>query len=236
MKFYLLLLTSFLFGCNNNNTANKTTNTPPKGTPIYISGYARVISELDADIHIEVNTDSPYYCHLDCEKSLIPMISFDITNDELRIRSKEDIHTSQPIVINMRVKDLTSVQNTSSGTIDIKGFTKAMQFNIANQGSGNISLNHLQSDRLTINSSGSGNIEVDGKTKSLSAKLLGSGSIKTFGLKTEDADTRITGSGNIEVSPSGNLDAQIIGSGNIFYKGNPAIRNNITGSGMLSAK
>lgn len=236
MKFYLLLLTSFLFGCNYNNTVNQTKHSSPKGTPIYISGYARIISAIDADIHIEVNADSSYYCYLDCEKNLIPLISFDMINDELRIHSKEDIHTSQPIVINMRVKELTSIQNTSSGAIDVKGFTKATLFNIENLGSGNISLNHLQSGQLKINSNGSGNIAVNGRTKSLSAKLLGSGSINAFGLKTEDADTRITGSGNIEVSASNNLDAQIIGSGNIFYKGNPVIKNNITGSGMLSAK
>ena len=234
MKCYLLLPMLFFYACNFTSTS---THTPiAKGIAINASGFAQVIAEISADIQIEVNPDSDYYCYLECDKAIESAITFDIINDELRIEAKDPIHTNKPIYIHMRVKELKSLNNKSSGNIVVKGGVKATNFKIDNLGSGTILLNDLQSNQLMVQNHGSGNVQLVGKVEKLEAHLLGSGNIEAFNLLSNEAETSITGSGNIEVAAASKLNAQIVGSGNIFYKGNPTLQNNITGSGMISAK
>lgn len=234
MKCYLLLPMLFIYACN--FTTSTTHTMTPNGISINASGFAQVISEISADIQIEVNPDSDYYCFLDCDQAIESAITFDIINDELRIEAKEPIHTNKPIRIHMRVKELKSLNNKSSGNIVVKGGVKASHFKIDNLGSGTIQINDLQSTQLTVQNHGSGNVQLQGKVDQLDAQLLGSGNIEAINLSSAEAEASINGSGNIEVAAISKLQAQIVGSGNIFYKGNPTLQKNITGSGMISAK
>ena len=236
MKFYLFSITCLFFACN--NTARQTNTHIPKGTFINASGYSRIITDLNADIHIEVNADSPYHCYLQCDKAIEPLIVFDITNDELHIGTKDNktVNTNDPIVINMRVKELKSIKSNGSGKILVGGDLKTENFDVDNQGSSMIHVNNLQNNQVCINCNGSGEIILKGKTKNLIGKILGSGNIRAFGLETETTDAAITGSGNMEATVANTLDADITGSGNIYYKGKPSIRNSITGSGIVSAR
>ncbi len=235
MKVSLFVLLLFLLACNIITTDQKTVER--KGNQIHISGFSHIRSSIAADIHIEMNPDSPYQCFLQCEKSIAALIVFDMVNDQLHIRAKDDesINTREPIIITMRIRDLQSIDNDGSGRISVKGALTAHCV-VDNQGSGAIQLHDVHNQHLEANVMGSGSIRLVGDTKELLTKITGSGHVNAFDLHTEATDATVVGSGSVEVSVSNTLDADIAGSGNIYYRGKPAVRTSISGSGSVIAQ
>ncbi|MCC7029468.1 MAG: hypothetical protein IT257_04115, partial [Chitinophagaceae bacterium] len=115
MKFYPILLLVFIFGCSNENTAPETHTA--NGTVIEVSNFSQVVSNLGADIQIQVNADSPASCILQCDKSAEEQIIFNVERDKLLIGSKPGFTFShnQPIRIFIRMKALNSISCNGSG-------------------------------------------------------------------------------------------------------------------------
>jgi hypothetical protein len=101
-------------------------------------------------------------------------------------------------------------------------------------GSGNIgTIGSYRFDDLSLLISGSGNFSFVGSAKNMNAKITGSGNIRTFDMPTENATVKISGSGDMQVNVTRQLDATITGSGDIVYKGTPSVNTSITGSGKV---
>src|SRR5690606_40314630 len=64
--------------------------------------------------------------------------------------------------------------------------------------------------------------------------ISGSGKLRGADFSTRVARVRITGSGDVEIAASEEIDAQITGSGTVLYKGDPArVNSHSTGSGKV---
>ena len=236
MKFYPILLLVFLFGCSNENTAplSHTAN----GTVIEVSKFSQVVSNLDAEIQIQVNADSPASCILQCDKSAEEHIIFNVEHDKLLIGTKPGFSFShnQPILIFIRMKTLKSISCNGSGKMLVEGSAHTDQFDIENHGSAQIKVNKLSTSQLNIQGSGSGEIIVQGCCNNLKGSILGTGSIQAFALQAENTEVTLTGSGNLETTVSKSLDVNITGSGSVVYDGTPSVKKNINGSGTVRSK
>jgi hypothetical protein len=103
------------------------------------------------------------------------------------------------------------------------------------EGSGNISVNGVNSPNLTVRLPGSGTIQVAGATTRLDVAIAGSGTALLNRLTARDATASIDGSGSIVLAAAHRLDASISGSGTILYTGNPAeVTKSVTGDGTIS--
>lgn len=234
---YLIALVVFALSCNEKTQQSKSTVKVPEGCPINASGFARISTDLPADIQISIDPDSPYHCYLQCDKDIETLVAFNILNDELHITATENAQiNNRPVKIVMRVKELKSLALNSSGNIDVTGKNINDLLEIKNTGSGIINFSGIENSETRLVNNGSGKITLKGQTKLLNARNTGSGNIHAYELFSENAMSSVAGSGNIEIAAISELEAKIVGSGNIFYKGTPVIKNNTTGSGMLSAK
>ena len=102
-------------------------------------------------------------------------------------------------------------------------------------GGGNIIVNGIKTERLTVNLSGSGNLTGNGRVSSLDVTLGGSGNSWFTGLVADDVHAVLSGSGNIFVTATKSLDASLPGSGTINYVGNPKdVTKSVTGSGAIT--
>ena len=90
-------------------------------------------------------------------------------------------------------------------------------------------------NELQVDINGAGNATLVGRTKSLIATVDGSGNLNAFDLPADAARLDISGSGDAEVTISGNdLDVEISGAGSVYYKGTPSnIQSRISGAGEL---
>ena len=111
-------------------------------------------------------------------------------------------------------------------------------------GSGNIvTRSQFQCEFMNLKLSGSGDIRVMVDSKSLKANLSGSGNIRISGSGNIDARelnsfrsaVAISGSGTSTVDVKNDLNVTITGSGNVFYVEEPGkISSKIIGSGEIS--
>ncbi|MEE8331486.1 MAG: DUF2807 domain-containing protein, partial [Acidimicrobiia bacterium] len=86
------------------------------------------------------------------------------------------------------------------------------------------------------NISGSADIELVGAAESLSIVISGSGDIDASDLVTKTGSVRISGSGDILVNATDELDITISGSGKVEYIGSPIVNQTISGTGSVSQR
>ena len=102
-------------------------------------------------------------------------------------------------------------------------------------GGGNIVVDGIKTERLTVSLSGSGNLTGSGTAGSLGVTLSGAGNAWFTQLVADNAHAVLRGSGNIFVTASKTLDASVPGSGTINYAGNPQhVTKSVTGSGAIT--
>ena len=101
-------------------------------------------------------------------------------------------------------------------------------------GTGAIVAAGVDGRRLVVAISGSGVVQVAGRAVQLEVTVSGAGSARLEPLVASDVHAVVSGSGQIEVTATGRLDAAVPGSGLIFYRGRPAhVTTSVTGSGRV---
>ncbi len=171
------------------------------------------------------------------EKNLIPYLITEVKNGELKIKWKNgtSIHTKKGVHLTVYFKNINGVALSGSGDIVSKDLMKADDFDVRVSGSGDISL-HLEVNNLNAKVSGSGDLDFKGSASTFEASVAGSGEIEAFGLQTNTADLKISGSGGMTLSVKNELYARVSGSGHISYKGNPSKEDiKVSGSGNVSS-
>jgi hypothetical protein len=101
-------------------------------------------------------------------------------------------------------------------------------------GSGIVSADGIDSEKLTIALPGSGVLRASGTATTLDVDHSGSGDAQLEGLTATNVHAVLGGSGRIVVTATKSLDATVSGSGAIFYRGDPEqVATNVTGSGAV---
>ena len=102
------------------------------------------------------------------------------------------------------------------------------------RGSGDATIDGVNSASLALAISGSGDIRARGRTGSLSVAISGSGDVDASGVAARDAAVVISGSGDALVRASGALTGVTQGSGDVRYIGRPAsVAVRTAGSGSV---
>lgn len=106
---------------------------------------------------------------------------------------------------------------------------------LALSGAGNILVEGVRADSLTVTLSGSGNLIGRGTATALDVTVSGFGNARLTGLAANDVHAVVSGSGAIFVTATKSLDAAVPGSGTIVYAGNPQdVKERVTGSGAIT--
>lgn len=101
-------------------------------------------------------------------------------------------------------------------------------------GSGDVVLNHVQQEELSLMAQGSGDIHCNGKADKLTVSVGGSGDVKARKCKSIDVTAKVHGSGDIKVWASSSIKARVSYSGDIKIYGSPSHRDTkVRGSGDI---
>jgi hypothetical protein len=97
-------------------------------------------------------------------------------------------------------------------------------------------VNSIQTDSIACRITGTGSITLTGKTNYESIEIIGTGNIHNFNLLSSFCHVTISGTGNVDVNVTQQLDATIAGTGNITYAGNPpVVHQTISGVGIVQS-
>ena len=168
----------------------------------------------NGSMQVYIQQGNFYNINVRTDDNILQYLETTIENNRLNIGFRRGFNVSPSLTeVYITTPTLRSVYLNGSGNVF---------------GQGNINTDFLE---LVIN--GSGNMILNGFADYLRIGINGSGNMRTFGLNGRNADVNITGSGDVELSVSNELNATIIGSGDIYYRGNPRLFLNITGSGRV---
>jgi len=148
------------------------------------------------------------------DDNILPLITTEVRNGTLRIGSRGSFRMRGPIRVQI-----------TTPALDHYGST----------GSGNVAIDGVNTDRLSLVLSGSGDIRATGRARELKLTINGSGRAALEKLVTQQASVALHGSGDASVRPTSSLDAQVFGSGTIRYWGSPQVRQQRFGSGQIVA-
>lgn len=119
------------------------------------------------------------------------------------------------------------------GALDVQLAGPALH-EIGLDGSGNLTLENLKQDSLSIHIRGSGSARGNGSVDDLRLEILGSGSAGLEHLAAGSATVRIAGSGDADIAPTDSADVDIAGSGEVRLHSAPKhIRSQVHGSGRI---
>jgi hypothetical protein len=120
-----------------------------------------------------------------------------------------------------------------SGAIEVQLAGPALH-DIGLDGSGNLTLENLKQDSVSIHIRGSGSARGNGSVGVLRLEILGSGSAGLEQLAAGSATVRIAGSGDADIAPTDSADVDIAGSGEVRLHSQPRrIHSQVHGSGRI---
>ncbi|MBD2769862.1 DUF2807 domain-containing protein [Hymenobacter sp. BT664] len=166
------------------------------------------------------------------QENIINRLKTAVDNGTWEIEFDNRVSDYDKLTVYVTLPRLRRVVNSGSGSIQGLSTFTTSDLSVNVNGSGNTV---LATTATTVDAgiSGSGNIELSGSTPSQSVRISGSGSYRGFGLRSDQCEVSISGSGQVEVTANTTLRADIAGSGNVRYKGRPSINATVSGSGRV---
>ncbi len=212
--------------------------------------------DLRTDAKVYFSQDSLYHIDISGQENVLDAIEFNVKENTLIIKERfpSVFITKEPVTIHISGPNLTNLEVSGSGGIDLTSHALVNQLNLTVSGSGSIHTKRVQAQSLTIDISGSGKIHMQeanadnmaasisgsgdielesGTAKTLSCDINGSGKFDARNLPTLHVTTKTSGSGKTYVHFKETLYVNISGSGDVYYYGEGSITKTISGSGKL---
>jgi hypothetical protein len=142
-------------------------------------------------------------------------------------------YENKKIIARISAKNISSLTMSGNGSIKVNGTVQATELATTLSGSGTINAN-VNADKVTSVISGSGVVNLTGTTDDADVTVSGSGKFSGKTLNMNNLNTRISGSGSVNVKVDDNIKALVSGSGRVNYSGNPTVEQRVIGSGGVS--
>jgi hypothetical protein len=164
---------------------------------------------------IEVDCQKPQSVEIEGDDNILPLVSTEVSNNVLHIRSVRGYSASAPITLKISVPDLLGIDSSGAGTIAISG---------------------LKNDKFAINANGAPTINASGQTKALTIDANGAGKVDTHKLRAARVEVEAKGVAGVEVYASEQLDVTVSGPSSVVYQGNAVVNKTVNGPGSIEKK
>jgi hypothetical protein len=154
----------------------------------------------------------------------------------VRIRPGQRLPNGATVRVDAEVARLGSVRLLGSGDLSIERLnTPALKLEL--RGSGDIRLRGLSTEQLDIAVFGSGDVRADGRARQLKVSIAGSGDATLGDLAADSVELSIAGSGDATVRASQSAVVSVAGSGDVVVLGNPpSVTQSVAGSGEVTVR
>lgn len=229
ISFTSLIVAIIIFQCQN-LAANSLPDISTQNRKI--AGFSGISVSGNFDIRVLMgNTES---LKINTDEETLREIETVVQNDVLiiRYRPRTGWKKLRKVNILINAKIIESLTMNGSGSLRVDGTLKTKNLKTQISGSGLLSLTTNANNYIAL-LSGSGKIIVKGKVKQAQIVLSGSGRFLGEELTAENADVKVSGSGNASIAADNKLEALVSGSGSIRYSGNAQVTKSMSGSGSI---
>ncbi len=235
----IFILIAMLFGACNLSVDNVNLNVE-RGSgnvitqPRNVSNFDKVTLNGIGDV--TVIQGSPEKLEIEAEDNILPYIQTTVENNTLMINfEKKAVIPTKPIKFRLTMPNIHSLETQGVSNITAPQI-KTDQLKLGISGTGNIEIDDLIANSVTVNVGGAGNLTTNGQVDSQKVTLSGAGNYDGENLQSKSAIITITGLGRVVVWVTGTMDVTISGTGGVDYYGNPQISQQISGLGRINHK
>ena len=198
------------------------------------TGFSAVDLSGFGDVRIEQTGSESVV--IEAEENLLPLLVAEVKGGRLKLGPKPHVNLrpTRPVVFTVTVSRLEGVNIAGSGDVRVGPKLQTPSLTAGISGSGTLSVDGLDAQRLECGISGSGTMRLAGRADDVALHVSGAGSYHAAELQCRQASVSISGSGDATVNASRRLSAAVSGSGSIHYLGDPSVEAHVTGSGSVS--
>lgn len=164
---------------------------------------------------LEIVCQKPQAVEVEGDDNILPLITTEVSNNVLHIRSLRGYSASQPINLKISLPNLEGVSASGAGNIEVSG---------------------IKNEKFVIDANGAPTIRAVGETGSLNIDANGAGEIDTHKLRAARVVIESKGVSKVEVYAAEQLDVNIFGPSHVVYEGNAVVNKNVNGPGSVEKK
>jgi hypothetical protein len=185
----------------------------------------RGVQKRDIQPFTSISTQGAYNINVVCQKdqtleiegddNILPLISTNVSNNVLYIKSSQNYSANEPIVLRIAVPNLEALSVSGAGSIEVAG---------------------MKGDKFAIESNGAPQIKVSGSSKEVYINAIGAGKIDTHSLHASKGTVESKGVSHVDVDVADQLNVTISGPSTVTYEGAPTINKTIYGPGKVQKR
>ncbi|MBH5321394.1 DUF2807 domain-containing protein [Erythrobacter sp. JGD-13] len=196
------------------------------------SGDAPIGIALIGSDTVNVTQGDTFTVTVDGSEQATGRLLFDLDGDTLAVyREGGTWDDSETATVSITVPVVEKLTIPGSGTLTSDTLTGNAELAII--GSGNITVENVEADRLEVDIPGSGSVIASGSAERLELNVVGSGDAEMSDLSVDRADVNIVGSGDATFMSDGRVEANFVGSGDVRVIGSANCESTAVGSGSL---
>ena len=209
----LLLLLALLTGCHHRLHDEVRGSGNIQRETRAVNSFTSISTE--GAFEIEVVCQKPQSVEIQGDDNILSLISTEVTNNILHVKSLRSYSVSEPVVLKISVADLVGISASGAGSVVVNG---------------------VKNEKFDIDANGAPSIRVSGETKTLSIDASGAGKIDTHKLRAPRVEVESKGVAKVEVYASEQLDVTVSGPSRVVYLGDPVVHQQIHGPGSVEKK
>ena len=164
---------------------------------------------------LEIVCQKPQSLEIEGDDNVLPLVSTEVSNNVLHIKSLRGYSVSKPIKLSISVPDLEGISASGAGKIEVSG---------------------IKNEKFVIDASGAPAIKAAGETKVLNVDTSGAGKIDTHKLRAARVVVESKGVSKVEVYAAEQLDVTVSGPSNVIYEGDAVVNKTVNGPGSVEKK
>lgn len=194
---------------------------------------------IQGPIQVFVKMGNTESLRMEADEEVLASLITEVRGNILVIRPKPSItswskkYENKKIVAYVSAKTLTSLTMSGNSSIEVSGTIDAEELATTLSGSGRITAN-VAVDKLTSVISGSAHLDVRGTADRVDLTMSGGSRFAGKNLKVDVLNTRMSGSGQVDIHAEKSIDALISGSAQVNYSGNASVKKRVIGSGGVN--
>jgi len=164
---------------------------------------------------IAVVCQKPQSVEVEGDDNLLPLITTEVSNNVLHIRSNRSYSVNDPVKVTISVPNLEGISSSGAGKLDVAG---------------------IKNEKFEIDANGATSIRLAGETKFLDIDTNGAGKIDAHKLRAAQGVVEAKGVARVDVNVTEQLKVTVSGPSHVTYEGDPVLNKTVNGPGSVEKK